>query len=104
MERILKLRIPLYFVLHDDKILKPVDKALFDIGDVFWITMEDMVPVFEPFAEVKKTMFKSFVQWFQLDENGEPIKESIQDYDSYILGSTIQRSEVFHSKPEGNNP
>ena len=117
MKRILELRIPLYAVLHEDRIIKPADKAQFDISDEFWKTIEDMVPVLEPFAkvtemlskediptassiavllptlltglkadatdsptirEVRKTMFKSFIQRFQLDENGEPITESLQ--------------------------
>ena len=52
MDRLLKLRIPVYGVIFDDEITKPADRTILDIRDSFWAVMENICPVLEPLAEV----------------------------------------------------
>ena len=52
MDRLLKLRIPVYGVIFDDEITKPADRTILDIRDSFWPVMENICPVLEPLAEV----------------------------------------------------
>jgi hypothetical protein len=58
MQRLLKLRVPVYSVIFDDEYTKPGDRMILDIKDCFWKTMEDVVPVLEPLAEVTEILGK----------------------------------------------
>ena len=52
MDRLLKVRIPVYGVIFNDEITKPVDHTILDIRDSFWAVMENICSVLEPLAEV----------------------------------------------------
>jgi hypothetical protein len=52
LEHLLKLRIPVYGVIFDDKITKQVDRIKLDFKDNFWNIMECIVPVLEPLADI----------------------------------------------------
>ena len=56
MERLLKLRIPVYSVIFDENITKPGDRVKFDIRDNYWKVMEDTVPILGPLAAVTEML------------------------------------------------
>ena len=56
MQRLLRLRIPLYAVLCNDKIISQSDRMSLDMDDGIWKIMEDVIPVLEPFAEVTEML------------------------------------------------
>ena len=58
MERLLKLRVPLYAVICDDKVTRVKDRAGLDIQDSMWKVMEDLVPVLLPLAEATEMLTK----------------------------------------------
>ena len=58
MERLLKLRVPVYSVIFDDSVTKPSDRCILDIRDSFWKVMEDVCPILEPLAEVTELLGK----------------------------------------------
>ena len=58
MERLLKLRVPVYSVIFDDSVTKPSDRCILDIRGSFWKVMEDVCPILEPLAEVTELLGK----------------------------------------------
>ena len=48
IERLLKLRIPVYSVIFDEAITKSSIRATLDLKDEYWKVMEDITPILEP--------------------------------------------------------
>ena len=58
LERLLRLRIPVYGVIFDENITKPADRNILDIRDSFWQVIENICPVLEPLAELTELLGK----------------------------------------------
>ena len=56
IERLLKLRIPVYSMIFDESITKQSDPARFDIRDNYWKVMEDTVLILGPLASVTEML------------------------------------------------
>ena len=56
MQRLLKLRVPVYAVIMDDKVTKQSDRSDLDIPDSMWRTMEDITPVLAPLAQATEIL------------------------------------------------
>ena len=58
LERLLRLRVPIYGVIFDDTVMKPADHNIVDIQDCIWQVMEDVCPILEPLAELTELLEK----------------------------------------------
>ena len=88
IERLLKLRIPVYGVIFDDNITKPADRAILDIRDRFWAVMEDICPVLEPLAEVTELLGKESIP------TGSTVHILLNNLISEVMKSNVADSEV----------
>ena len=61
LERLLKLRVPVYAVLFDDTVTKAKDRSSLDVPDSFWHTMETILPVLQPLAQATEVLGKEDV-------------------------------------------
>lgn len=57
-ERLLKLRLPVFAVLMNDKITKPKDRQVLDLNDTAWKVLEDIVPVLRPLKDATEALTK----------------------------------------------
>ena len=58
MDRLLKLRVPVYAVLFDDQITNKSDRASLDIKDCHWQILEKVCPVLKPFVDATEILSK----------------------------------------------
>ena len=56
MQRLLKLRVPIYGIIFDDNLTKPSDRLKLDLKDSFWKIMEEICPILEPLAQVTEVL------------------------------------------------
>ena len=61
IERLLRLRVPIYSFIFYDNITKPGDRVKLDLKDNYWSIMEAMVPVLGPLAESTEILGKEDV-------------------------------------------
>ena len=58
MSRLLRLRVPVYSVLIDDKFTTEADRKTLDMSDKTWKVMEDAVPTLSPLASATELLTK----------------------------------------------
>ena len=58
LQRLLKLRVPIYTVIFDEAITKVGDRARLDIKDSYWKIIEDVIPILEPLADITEVLGK----------------------------------------------
>ena len=56
MKRLLLLRVPVYGVIMDENVTKVRDRMDLNVSDAMWRTMEQLVPILEPFADVTEVL------------------------------------------------
>ena len=83
IERLLKLRVPIYGVLFDDKLTKIGDRAKLDMKDSYWKIIEDIIPVLEPLAEITEVLGK------ESEPTGSSVYILIKNVFSQVLRSEL---------------
>ena len=58
LQRLLKLRVPIYTVIFDESVTKVGDRVRLDIKDSYWKIIEDSIPVLEPLAQITEVLGK----------------------------------------------
>ena len=58
INRLLKLRVPVYAAIFDDTVTKPGDRVKLDIKDCHWKNMEDIAPILEPMEQITEILGK----------------------------------------------
>ena len=56
IKRLLHLRVPVFAVLHDDKVTKTADRSQLDMTDANWKVLETIMPILEPFVQATEVL------------------------------------------------
>ena len=89
LQRLLKLRVPIYGVLFDDKLTKVGDRAKLDMKDCYWKVIEDILPILEPLAEITEVLGK------ENEPTGSSVYVLIKNVFTHVLCSELGDSCVL---------